>query len=203
MRAGGAGSVGPGSGVSTRARDVVPLSIGSYLVLYGLILLLDAHGVITIGIAGAIGSAFGLAFVGLGVLAVTAAWRVRRVSRRLRRAIGHVRSSSAGWSVEDDSVISTVFGDIWLDLRHAHLADGETELTVLCWVGTIQVRVPADVGLDVTAQAMFGSVDVLGRQEVGLVRDVHVRTDGYARSARRIRLHLSTVGGEIFVAQST
>lgn len=188
--------------MSTRARDIVPLSVGSYLVGYGLILLLDAQGVITIGIAGAIGSAFGLACIGLGSLAVLAAWRVRRVSRRLRRAIGHVRSSDAGWSVQDDSVISTVFGDIWLDLRHAQLAPGETDLTVLCWVGTIQVRVPANVGLDVTAQVMAGSIDVLGRQEVGLVRDVHVRTDDYPDTPTRIRLHLSTVGGEIFVARS-
>lgn len=185
--------------MSTRARDVVPLSIGTYLILYGALLLLDAHGVITIGIAGAIGAAFGLACVGLGILAVMAAWRVRRVAHRLRRAVGHVRSSAAGWSVEDDSVISTAFGDIWLDLRSAALAEGETELTVLCWVGTIQVRVPPEVGLDVTAQAMVGSLDVLGRREAGLVRDVHVRTDGYAEARRRIRLHLSTFGGEIFV----
>lgn len=187
--------------MSARARDIVPLTIGGYLVIYGLILLLDAHGVISIGVAGAVGTAFGLALVMLGALATLAAWRVRRVSRRLRRAIGHVRSSQAGWSIREDSVVSTVLGDIALDLRRAELPPGETELTLLCWIGTIQVRAPRDVGLDVTGQAIVGSVDLLGRQESGVVRDIHVQSPGYEQAERRVRLKLSTFIGELFVVQ--
>ena len=142
-------------------------------------LLLDSTGAHEIGVAGAVGSAFGLGFVGLGVLAFMAAWRVRRFSRRMRRAVGHLRSASGGWTVGDDTVISTIVGDISLDLRDADLPEGETECAVLCWLGTIQVRVPRDVGIDVTAQAIVGSVDVLGVREEGVVRDIHIRSDGY------------------------
>ena len=184
--------------MSGRARDVLPVTVAAYLIALGGLLLLDSLDVDSIGVAGAIGAAVGLALVALGLLAIMAAWRVRRFSRRLRRAIGHVRSDEGGWTV-DDAVISTVIGDISLDLRGAGLPEGVTELTLLCWLGTIQVRVPADVGLDVTAQAIVGSVDVLGRREDGFVRDIHVRSEGYEGQPRRLDMRLSTFMGELLV----
>ena len=111
--------------MSARARDVAPVSVALYLITLGAVLLIDSTGAHSLGRAGSIGSAFGLAFVVLGVLAILAAWRVRRFSRRLRLAVGHVRSSVDGWTVEDDAVISTVVGDIELDLREAALPPGE------------------------------------------------------------------------------
>jgi hypothetical protein len=185
--------------VTSRLSDVLPLTIGGYLVLLGAIFLLDSTGMRTLGVAGLIGAGVGLALVGLGVLAVLAAWRARRFSRRMRRAIGHVRAAS-GLSIED-AVISTVLGDISLDLRDANLPEGETELTLLCWVGQIFVRVPADIGLDVTAQAIVGVVEALGQREEGVARDIHGTTPGYPGRPRRLRLRLSTVIGEVMVQQ--
>ena len=185
--------------MSARARDVAPISVALYMVTLGAVLLIDSTGAHSLGRAGAIGSAFGLAFVVLGVLAILAAWRVRRFSRRLRLAVGHVRSSVDGWTVEDDAVISTVVGDIELDLREAELPPGETELALFCWLGTIQVRVPRGIGVDVTAQSIVGSVDVLGRREEGVVRDIHLRSDGYEEAERRVRMRLSTFVGELLV----
>lgn len=184
--------------MSWRAKDVLPLSVAAYLVALGAFFLLDSLGIRSYGVAGSFGVAIGLAFIWAGTLAFIAAWRVRRFTRRLRRAIGHVRSDLAGWAV-DDAVISTVFGDISLDLRQAELPVGETQLTLLCWVGTILVRVPADVGLDVTAQTMVGSVEVLGRREEGFVRDIHVRTDGFDTRPKRLQMRLSTFVGELLV----
>ncbi|MYE31606.1 MAG: hypothetical protein F4X80_02870 [Chloroflexi bacterium] len=187
--------------MTSRARDVVPLTIGLYLIALGAVLLLDSTDVHTIGVEGAVGTAFGLAFVALGVLAFLAAWRVRRFSRKMRRAVGHLRSDASGWTVEDDAVISTVVGDIALDLRDADLPEGETELAVLCWLGTIQVRVPREFGVDVTAQSIVGSVDVLGEREEGVVRDIHVRSEGYEQQTHRVRLRISTFVGELLVVQ--
>ncbi len=185
--------------MSWRAKDVLPITVGAYLVALGLVALLDSSGARPLGAAGIAGAAIGLACIALGALATIAAWRVRRFTRRLRRAIGHVRSDRDGWTV-DDAVISTVLGDITLDLRHAALPPGETQLTLLCWIGAIDVRVPDDVGVDVTAQAIVGAVDVLGRREEGVVRDIHVRTDGYDQQPRRLLLRLSTFVGELRVA---
>ena len=183
--------------MTARLSDVVPISAGSYLILLGGVFLVDSTGVRHLGVAGLIGSAMGLLLVALGVLAILAAWRVRRFSRRLRRTIGHLRSAR-GLNVED-AMISTVLGDISLDLRDADLPEGETDLTLLCWVGAIHVRVPSDVGVDVSAQAIIGTMEALGRREEGLVRDIHVVSDGYESRERRLRLRLSAVVGELLV----
>ncbi|MEZ4552360.1 MAG: cell wall-active antibiotics response protein LiaF [Dehalococcoidia bacterium] len=186
--------------MSWRAKDVLPLSVAAYLVALGSLFLLDSLGIRSYGVAGSVGVAVGLAFVWAGALAFIAAWRVRRFTRRLRRAIGHVRSDLSGWTV-DDAVISTVLGDISLDLGRADLPEGETELTLLCWLGAIHVRVPADVAVDVTAQTMVGSVEVLGRREEGFVRDIHVRSDEYEQQPKRLRMRLSTFVGELLVVR--
>jgi len=186
--------------VSWRAKDVLPLMVGAYLMLLGAVYLLDSTGARTLGFAGMAGAAIGLAAIALGVLALIAAWRVHRIARRLRRAIGHVRSDREGWTLEN-AVISTVVGDIALDLSRAQLPLGATELTLLCWLGTIHVWVPRELGVDVTAQAIVGSVDILGRREEGFVRDIRVRSEGYEHAASRLQMRLSTVVGELLVAQ--
>jgi predicted membrane protein len=185
--------------MTSRLRDVLPLTVGAYLVALGLLFGVDAVGVYELGPGRLAEGAVGLALVALGVLSILAALRVRRVARRLRRAIGHVRSAER-WTV-DDAVIQTVFGDIHLDLREADLPEGETELTLLCWLGTIEVRAPAGLDLDVTAQTMVGSVDILGRREEGFIRDIRVTTPGFASSPRRLRMRLSAAVGELTVLQ--
>jgi predicted membrane protein len=185
--------------MSWRAKDVLPLTVAGYLIVLGALYLIDSLGLHSYGIAGSIGVAFGLAFIGAGILSFIAAWRVRRITRRLRRAIGHVHSDMSGWAVDEDAVVSTVLGDISLDLRRADLPEGETQLTLLCWVGTIQVRVPRDVDLDVTAQAIVGTVDILGRRETGFVRDIRVQSEAYGRQPRRLQMRLSTFVGELLV----
>ncbi|MDO9446275.1 MAG: cell wall-active antibiotics response protein LiaF, partial [Dehalococcoidia bacterium] len=113
---------------------------------------------------------------------------------------GHVHSGET-WRLEE-GVIRTAIGDIHLDLRRATLPEGETEATLLCWVGTIQIQAPAHVGLDIEAQTFIGTVDVLGVREEGLIRDINVRTEGYEAATHRLRLRLSTVIGEVLVVRS-
>jgi predicted membrane protein len=186
--------------MSWRARDVLPVTVGIYLIALGAVFLTETLDLVSLGPKGMVGSAFGLAFLAMGSLAIIAAWRVRRFSRQLRRAIGSVQSDTGGWSVED-AVVSTVIGDIALDLRDAALPDGVTELTLLCWLGTIQVQVPRDVGVDVTGQAIIGTVDILGRREEGMVRDFRMRSRNYDDATKRVQMRLSTFVGELLVVQ--
>ena len=186
--------------MSSRLRDVLGLTVGLYLIAVGGLFALDSTGARHIGLGGLIEGAFGLALIALGILSWLAAMRARRFTRRLSRAFGHVRSAGE-WRL-DDAVVRTVIGDIHLDLRHAELPEGETELTLLCWLGTIQVQVPAHVGLDVEAQTFVGTVDVLGVREEGLIRDIDVRTEDYETARHRLKLRLSTVIGELLVVRS-
>ena len=186
--------------MTSRLRDVLAVTVGLYLIALGSLFVLDSTGVRDLGAGELVEGAFGLAFIALGVLSWLAAVRARRFTRRLSRAFGHVKSAGE-WRL-DDAVVRTVIGDIHLDLRDAELPEGEIDLTLLCWLGTIQVRVPASVGLDVEAQAFVGTVDVLGVREEGVIRDIHVRTDDYETARHRLNLRLSTVIGELMVVRS-
>lgn len=183
--------------MTSRLIDVLPVTAGSYLVLLGGVLLLDSTGARALSGWDIFGAVLGLALIAIGVLCVLAAMRVRRFSRRLRRTIGHVEG---GWGLRvEDGVISTVVGDITLDLASAGLPEGDTELTLLCWLGAVTVVVPPDAGLDVTAQSLLGSVRVLDRREEGVVNDIHVVSPDYATRPRRLRMRLSTLVGEVTV----
>ncbi len=186
--------------MTSRLRDVLGLTVGLYLVALGGLVALDSSGVRDIGTAGLIEGAIGLALIALGVLSWLAAMRARRFARRLSRAIGHVKSAGE-WRL-DDAVVRTVIGDIHLDLRSAELPEGETELTLLCWLGTIQVRVPSHVGLEVEAQTFVGTVDALGVREEGLFRDISIHTEDYRTARHRLKLRVSTVIGEVLVVRS-
>lgn len=185
--------------MTSRLRDVLSVTVGAYLCAMGVLLFADEFGWRDIGTRGLVEAGFGLFLLALGVLAILAEARARRVRRRLSQTFGHIRSAD-GWSVED-GVLRTVFGDIDLDLREANLPVGETALTLLCWVGAIRLRVPHGVGLEVEAQSFIGTVDVLGRREEGLVRDILVRTDAYEAQERRLHVRISTVIGELEVIQ--
>ncbi len=185
--------------MTSRLRDVLSVTVGAYLCALGALLFANESGWRNIGTQGLVEAGFGLFLIVLGVLAILAEARARRVRRRLSQTFGHIRSAD-GWAVED-GVLRTVFGDIDLDLREANLPVGETALTLLCWVGAIRLRVPSGVGLEVEAQSFIGTVDVLGRHEEGLVRDILVRTDDYANSERRLHVRISTVIGELEVVQ--
>ena len=186
--------------MTSRLHDVLQLTVGAYVLLLGGLFLLDSSGAVEISRGELVQGAVGLALIALGVLAILAAIRVRRFSRRLRRAIGHVRGTG-DWAIDEDAVIQTVFGDIALDLSDYELPEGDTDVTLLCWVGQIQVRAPRGVGLDVTAQTMIGTIDVLGVREDGMIRDIHVRSEGFEEATCRVHLRLSTFIGELMVAQ--
>ncbi|MCK9495141.1 MAG: cell wall-active antibiotics response protein LiaF [Dehalococcoidia bacterium] len=185
---------------TSRLRDVLALTVGLYLIAVGILFAIDSTGLRPLGTPSLVEGAAGLALVALGILSLLAAMRARRFARRLSRAFGHVRSAGE-WRL-DDAVVRTVVGDIHLDLRSAELPEGETELALLCWLGTIQVRVPAHVGLDVEAQTFVGTVDVLGVREEGVIRDIDVRTEDYETATHRLKLRLSTVIGELLVVRS-
>ncbi len=186
--------------MTSRLRDVLSITVGLYLVALGGLFALDSSGLRPIGIAGLIEGGIGLFLIALGILSMLASWRAHRFARQLSRAFGHVRSGEA-WHLQE-GVIRTAIGDIHLDLRRATLPEGETDVTLLCWVGTVQIHAPAHVGLDVQAQTFVGTVDVLGVREEGVIRDISVRTDGYERASHRLRLRISTVIGEVLVVRS-
>ena len=49
---------------------------------------------------------------------------------------------------------------------------------------------------------MIGTIDVLGVRQDGVIRDIHVRSDGFDEASTRVHLRLSTFVGELMVVQA-
>jgi phage shock protein PspC (stress-responsive transcriptional regulator) len=92
------------------------------------------------------------------------------------------------------------FGHLELDLRGLELPRGETRVEASVGAGELDITIPSDVAVAVTADARWGEVDVLGRETDGRhARDRYV-DPGFDSAARRLVVEAEIRGpGEISV----
>ena len=93
--------------------------------------------------------------------------------------------------------VSTVFGDIVLDLTGAVLAEGEQTLKVSGVFGDLSIRVPTGMAFAVGLTAAFGSVRVNEQRRQGLSSALQYESPGYASAPRRLKIEASQVFGDI------
>lgn len=99
----------------------------------------------------------GVAGVGAGAPGAAATVPVSNSS-----AFGDLRRSG-GWTLPASSRWSTVFGDVKLDLREAHVPAGEIVVDAGTVFGDVELLVPEGVVVEVRSRTFFGDV----KQEAG------------------------------------
>ena len=84
------------------------------------------------------------------------------------------------WLPPEELRVVAGFGAVKLDLTHALLAPGVTEIRVLALFGSVELLVPPELEVEVDASAIFGSVErKSGRGGVaGFLRDQLRRVTG-------------------------
>lgn len=92
-------------------------------------------------------------------------------------------------------------GTLVVDLRQLTLPEGTTPLTADVGMGEIEVRVPDDVAVNVTADAGTGEIVLFGEQEGGLGLDRTYATPGYEAAGRKLQLELNVGMGRIEVTR--
>ena len=92
------------------------------------------------------------------------------------------------------------FGQLELDLRGLELPRGETHVEASVGLGELDITLPSDVAVAVTAEARWGKIDVLGRETDGRdSRDRYV-DPGFDNASRRLVVDAEVRGpGEISV----
>ena len=55
--------------------------------------------------------------------------------------------------------VVSVLGSVVLDYREAELPDGVTEVDCAVYLGSVEIRVPADVEVELTGSVLLGSVE--------------------------------------------
>lgn len=104
------------------------------------------------------------------------------------------------WPVRDEE-FWTIFGDIDLDLTRADLPPGETQFRFYSVFGDFELRVPAGVGVAVSASGVATDVTLGDRKQSGFLSDIQMMSPGYEQAERRIRLNCLNIFGDIEVEQ--
>lgn len=95
--------------------------------------------------------------------------------------------------------VSTVFGDTTIDLSDGGLADGEQVLNVSGVFGDCTVRLPKGLVYSVSGHTVFGSVKTPDQRREGVSASVIQESPGYSEAAKRLKINVSQVFGDVRV----
>lgn len=115
---------------------------------------------------------------------------------------GDIKRIVRAQRLETESV-TTIFGDVKLDLTKAELAPGDHTLRLITAFGDIKLRLPEHIGVEVDAVILFGEVEVetlsSGEEEKPGASWV---SENYSSADVRVRLHVLSLFGDIDVVRA-
>ena len=157
------------------------LVFGGLLTLYGVLLLVGEVLHIDIGKL-----CFPLFLIILGLLL---AFRPRLFPNRpdLRVLLFPDIRRSGQWMVKEDEILMFI-GDINLDLSQADIPSGETTLHAYGFIGDIDIRAPADVGVSVASSAFLTSARLWNQKQNQFVSLLKKTSPNYAQAEKKFRL---------------
>ena len=186
-----------------------PIVVGGLLVLAGAVWLLSNLGLIDVSF-GFVGSVL------LIVLGVALVFLARTGPHRGLVAVGilltillavftGVGSPSRTFHPTSASALRPSyelgFGSLTIDLEDVNLPAGDTSLRAHVGTGRVAVIVPADVGVEVRAEAGTGQMSILGNHRGGTGIEDTVRSSNYATADKRLLLDVSAGTGSVEVGR--
>lgn len=112
--------------------------------------------------------------------------------------IGNLYMTAPRWELTDMNIWHGI-GEVKIDLSRALIHDTESVLIINGWIGDIDIYVPYDLEVAVSANINVGDIDVFGNKEGGVNRNVSVETSGYRHAAKRVRVIVSLLIGDVDV----
>ncbi|WP_261381627.1 cell wall-active antibiotics response protein LiaF [Paenibacillus cremeus] len=92
--------------------------------------------------------------------------------------------------------LSHKFGDLHLDLSKMLISEGEQQVVIGKWVGSISIYVPYDLEVSITCTTNVGTIDLFGARKK--LRGQFL-TPGYADTERKVMLIVATGIGDVTV----
>ncbi|NLG29315.1 MAG: cell wall-active antibiotics response protein [Chloroflexi bacterium] len=105
------------------------------------------------------------------------------------------------WQVAAED-FNMVLGSVKLDMTQASIPDGETAISVSHVLGDTKIVLPEGVGLKVDADALVTDAKILGTKIEGFGTPVRYASDGYDEAAKRIKLQVTSLLGDIRAERS-
>lgn len=180
-----------------------PGVVSGLVTAFGALLLLNGIGVAHIGFGVLWRFVWPVLLIGLGILLIGSWGGLGRFGRHSTvNVVSDYRIGSAeAWDLTDRTVWS-VIGDVTLDLTAARLRDGLTHLRVYSVIGDTTLVVPAGIGVEVHATSVLGDTHVLGQRYDGIMQTASHRSEQFETTARRLRIHIQSVIGDVEVRRA-
>jgi Cell wall-active antibiotics response 4TMS YvqF len=102
------------------------------------------------------------------------------------------------WSVKNEEFYMFV-GDVRLDMTRAQFPAGETTLYVNAFVADIDVSVPSDVAVSLSATSFVADAELNGQRVERFLSGVQMSTPDYATAERKLRLVTTCFVGDVNV----
>lgn len=127
--------------------------------------------------------------LGLILLGVWLAFRPRMVLPGTSiniKPLGDVKRYGA-WQVAGEEIWMFA-GDVVLDLVHAGLPPGETEIRIFGFIGDINLILPQDFAFSISASGFVIDSKIFGSKRDSFLSPIEYTTPGYQIAERRLRL---------------
>jgi lia operon protein LiaF len=97
--------------------------------------------------------------------------------------------------------VNGVFGNIRVEASDAVVMDGENVLNVNGVFGDVSLDLPKDTSVSVDASTVFGHLLIKGANKGGFAPSVAFESPGYGSAPRKLRVRVSAVFGKVEVRQ--
>lgn len=191
---------------------------GAILIIFGILFLLDGMDVIDFG--GALRTFWPVLFI---------LWGLKILFRRRTRGkkddeesplpgVGDIEEASQADIIDFSNVfgdvnvrvgsqmfkggnVSTVFGDAFVDLMDARLADGEHEFRVHGVFGDLTILLPKDISFAFSGNSVFGDLRCRDQVQKGFSPNLQYQSPDFSTSTKKLRMYASQVFGDVAVRQ--
>jgi len=125
-----------------------------------------------------------------------------KVAGRQNRStfVGDVYLGAEHWELTSTD-IAHFLGDTVIDLTTASIPFGETVLTVSAFMGDVKLYLPNDIDVEICVEAssFMGHMNILDRNEKGMMRYIRTQSSHYSDAGKKIKLFVSMFIGDVLV----
>ncbi|WP_188455231.1 cell wall-active antibiotics response protein LiaF [Virgibacillus oceani] len=185
---------------------------GSFLVVFGVLLLLGYFGIIHFSfsdvfklwplliiyigfsIIGKSGRGFNIVFMSDGKKSK----EFTSKKKRNRFSIGDYEYKNPNWKVEPMDLFNAA-GNYYIDFTKAFIPEKEIPITINSWAGDVQILMPENLAFRIDASVKAGEINILGRTDDGVNQHMYYSSTDYESAVRKLDIRLKLKAGSIRV----
>ena len=107
---------------------------------------------------------------------------------------------SGEWDVSDQEIWSFV-GDVDLDFTQANIPDDEVAYRLTSFVGDVDILVPADIGISISATGFVNEGRVEGKKRGGFLTPIKFTSENYEDATKKIHFEMVSFVSELKVVR--